>query len=109
MKMFIGSNIKTKRNSCQITQAELAKRLDVTDKCIWSWENNRTEPPAGAVQKMAQIFGCTVDELCSQISIDVSFDEYNLIERYRSAPTTGKREIERFIKYATQKGSDDDD
>jgi len=104
MKMFIGSNIKTKRNALNITQAELAKRLDVTDKCIWSWENNRTEPPAGAVQKMSQIFGCSVDELCDQINIDVSFEEYNMIERYRSAPTTSRREIERFIKYATGLG-----
>lgn len=47
MKMYIGNNIKQKRQESQLTQAELAKRLDVSDKCIWSWENNRTEPTSG--------------------------------------------------------------
>ena len=102
MKMFIGSNIQNQRKMNNLTQAELAKRLEVTDKCVWSWEHNRTEPPAGAVQKMSEIFGCTVDDLCKQINIDVSYEEYALLERFRSAPTTSKREIERFIKYATE-------
>lgn len=102
MKMYIGSNIKTYRNMNKMTQAELARRLNVTDKCIWSWEHNRTEPTTGAVQKMCEIFDCTVDDLCKQINIDVSFEEYALIERFRSAPTTSKREIERFVKYATE-------
>lgn len=102
MKMYIGNNIKQRRQESQLTQAELAKKMDVSDKCIWSWENNRTEPTSGAVQKMAQIFGCTTDELCSQINIDVSYEEYALLERYRSAPTTGKHEIEKFVKYTTE-------
>lgn len=102
MKMYIGANIKQKRKEANITQADLAKKLAVSDKCIWSWENNRTEPPTGAVQKMAQIFGCSVDDLCKQITVDVSYEEYTLLERYRSAPTTGKHEIERFVKYTTE-------
>lgn len=102
MKMYIGANIKQKRKAANMTQADLAKILEVSDKCIWSWENNRTEPTSGAVQKMSQIFGCTVDELCDQITVDVSYEEYALLERYRSAPTTGKHEIEKFVKYATE-------
>lgn len=99
MKMFIGSNIKEQRKKANLTQKELALKVGVSDKLVCSWEANRTEPKAAHVQKMLDIFGCDHDELCKQINIDVSYDEYLLIENYRSKSPAERKQIDRLLAY----------
>ena len=88
MKMYIGGNIKSYRIRAGMTQEELAERLGVSNKLVWSWEKNRTEPKPEAVQKMLQIFGIDIKELTKQINVDLSYEEYLLLERYRSVPNS---------------------
>jgi len=102
MKMYIGKNIKEQRELSQMTQAELADKLGVSNKLVWSWESNRTEPKAAHVQKMCEVFGCSEDELIKQINIDICYDEYMLLEQYRSTTPTKRAEIQRYIAYMTK-------
>lgn len=46
-----------------MTQAELAKRLGVTDKAVSKWETGEAMPESGSLLPIANIFGVTVDEL----------------------------------------------
>ena len=100
MKMYIGENIKLQRTKAGLTQEELAQRLGVSNKLVWSWEKNRTEPKADAVQNMLKIFDCTIEDLTKQISIDISYDEYLLIEMYRSVPNSQKQRIKAYAEFA---------
>lgn len=61
--MSIGKNIKTLRNQRNMTQGELADKLNVTNKAISSWENDRTEPNMGMIEQMCRVFQCTKTEL----------------------------------------------
>lgn len=99
MKLYIGSNIREQREKANLTQAELAKKIGVSDKLVWSWEKNRTEPKAPHVQKMLEIFGCSEEELCKQINIDICYDEYLLIESYRNGTPSDRAYINRMLKY----------
>lgn len=99
MKMFIGSNIKEQRTKAHLTQKELASKIGVSDKLVHSWEVNRTEPKAAHVQKMLDIFGCTEDDLCKQITIDLSYDEYLIIERYRASSPADRNRFNMLLAY----------
>ena len=56
-------NISVAREKRGITQAELADSLCVTQGAISQWETGRSFPRAELMPKLADIHGCTVDEL----------------------------------------------
>lgn len=51
------------RKSRGFTQQEIAKRLNVSDKTISSWENDRTIPDIYTLPAIAELYGVTVDEI----------------------------------------------
>lgn len=102
MKMYIGENIVAERKKANMTQEELAQRLNVTNKAIWSWEHNRTEPKAEIVQKMLQVFGCSIEDLTKQININVSYEEYRLLEQFRNLPTPLKARVKDYYNFLTE-------
>ena len=55
--------IQPKRKSVAISQMALAARLNVTQGAISQWEKGATKPSTGNLILMAEIFGCTIDEL----------------------------------------------
>ena len=59
----MASNIEKKRKEKGLLQSDLARELGVTQGAISQWEKGMTEPSIKYLVKMAQIFGCTVDEL----------------------------------------------
>lgn len=63
MKINCGENIKRQRLLNNLSQPELASRLGIKRGAISSWENNRTEPNMGYIEKMAVIFDCNVSDL----------------------------------------------
>ena len=57
------TKIKKSRVSIGMTQDELGKRLGVKQPTITMWETGQTRPRAQLLPKLADILGCTVDEL----------------------------------------------
>lgn len=55
--------IVVQRKKKGMTQAELAKRLGVTQGAVSQWESGISKPDIFTVVKMAAVFECTVDEL----------------------------------------------
>lgn len=56
-------SIRTKRVAAKLTQAELAKRLGVYQGAVSQWESGMTNPKLDKLKAMAELFGCTLDEL----------------------------------------------
>lgn len=56
-------SIKLKRIKALMSQKDLAKRLGVTQGLISQWETGKVHPRATMLPKLADILGCTVDEL----------------------------------------------
>lgn len=63
--MNIGEKIKKFRTSNKLYQSDLAQMLNVSNKTISSWENNRTEPSFEFIESMCSIFHCSKADLLS--------------------------------------------
>lgn len=93
--MDLGKRIAKLRESTQMTQEKLAKKLFVSDKTISSWEAGRTEPSLEFILKMSEIFSCSVSFLVyenekksdieTEIKIQLTLKEYENLEIYLNA------------------------
>lgn len=95
------NNIRYFRSLNNMTQSELAKRLNVSHVTVSSWEVDRTEPNMGQAIKLCEIFKCTFEELFRSSSAEyyVSNEEQELIENYRSTDETTREMVRRLLKY----------
>ena len=64
---ILAQNIKKYRTQCGITQDELAAKLGVTYQAVSKWENAKAAPDISFLPDMAEIFGCSIDELFDYI------------------------------------------
>lgn len=92
-----------------LTQKELAKLLNSTDKNIWNYEKGLATPPYDILSAYANYFGVTVDYLIGRTddfgapttqieTVSYSSEERKLIEDYRELNQSGKRLINETIK-----------
>ena len=109
--MNLGANIKNLRKMYNMSQKELAQKLDISDKTISSWEINRTEPSMLYIQKLGEIFNCTNSEIIygkemalskeeavldARISNDLELKE--MIKKYYSLPREKQELIINLVK-----------
>ena len=66
LKVLVGSNIARLRKNCRMTQAELAERLNYSDKAVSKWERAESMPDIMTLMALAKEFGTTVNDLLSQ-------------------------------------------
>lgn len=59
----IGKFISELRKEKNITQMELADKLNITDKAISKWENGRCMPDISFLEELSKIFNVSVNEL----------------------------------------------
>ncbi|MDR0463434.1 MAG: helix-turn-helix domain-containing protein [Pseudomonadales bacterium] len=59
----IGEIISLKRKEKNMTQAELAEKMHVTDKAVSKWERDLSCPDINSISKLAEILEISVDEL----------------------------------------------
>ena len=59
----IGRFIAGKRHELEITQAELGRRLGVTDKSVSKWERGVCLPDASLFEQLCGELGCSISEL----------------------------------------------
>lgn len=59
----IGQFIAALRKSRGLTQAQLAEKLNVSDKAVSRWERDESAPDLSLIPVLAEIFGVTSDEI----------------------------------------------
>lgn len=62
-KRTLGETISQLRRERQLTQAELAEKMGVTDKAVSKWERNLSCPDLSSIPRLAEALGVGVDEL----------------------------------------------
>jgi transcriptional regulator with XRE-family HTH domain len=62
-KRIIANNITELRKAVPLTQAELAEKLNYSDKAVSKWERDISCPDINTFPKLAEILGVSVDEL----------------------------------------------
>ena len=60
-----GAVIRQLREKNRLTQAQLAEKLQVSDKAVSKWENGRGYPDITLLEPLAKAFGVSVAELLS--------------------------------------------
>ena len=60
-----GAVIKELREKYHFTQAELAEKLNVSDKTVSKWETAKGYPDVSLLEPIAEVFGISVTELIS--------------------------------------------
>lgn len=66
-----GNMICSMRESFNLTQKELAKLLDVSDKAVSKWENGQAIPRMETLEKIAEIFKTTVQDILASCNDNV--------------------------------------
>ena len=61
----MGEHIRALRTALGMTQGDLAKKMNVTDKAVSKWERGLSRPDIDSLPKLAEVLGVTVEELCS--------------------------------------------
>ena len=65
VKNIVAKNIAELRQSRNITQLELAEKINYSDKAISKWERGESSPDISVLVDIAEVFGVTVDYLVS--------------------------------------------
>jgi len=66
IKLIIAKNITDLRKKHGITQAELAEKLNYTDKAVSKWERGASVPDIAVLKDIAVLFSVTIDYLTEE-------------------------------------------
>ena len=66
LRLIIAKNISTLRRAAEMTQFELAERLNYSDKAVSKWERGESVPDVAVLKNIADIFSVTVDYLLEE-------------------------------------------
>ncbi len=73
----IAENLYRLRVKNNLTQTELAQKLNYSDKSVSKWENGDSIPPIDTLKELADLYGVTLDYIASK-NPDGNFDDtYN--------------------------------
>lgn len=67
----IGAFIAKCRKDKKLTQAQLAERLNITDRAVSKWETGKSMPDSSIMLELCEILGITVNELLSGEEIEM--------------------------------------
>lgn len=67
----IGKFIAKCRKEQKLTQAQLAEKLNITDRAISKWETGKSMPDSSIMLELCKILGITVNELLSGEKVDM--------------------------------------
>jgi len=89
--MYFSENLKTLRKIKNISQEELAERLEVSRQAISKWESGECYPETEKLIKLSELFNYNIDELLNQsitINEDTEKKEYECIYKKFTKGTT---------------------
>lgn len=67
--MSFGNNLKKIRQENQITQEELAKKINTSRSNIANYENDKNMPSIEILNKLSEIFNCSTDYLLGKTDV----------------------------------------
>jgi transcriptional regulator with XRE-family HTH domain len=84
LKPIIAKNIIVLRKSMNLTQAELAEKLNYSDKAVSKWERAESIPDVAVLKEIVDIFGVTMDYLLES-------EHQESIQNFQDSPKQTKR------------------
>ena len=91
----IGKFISSKRKAKNLTQAELAEKLNITDRAVSKWECGRSLPDSAIMLELCELLEINVNELLTGEELEMNTyneqAELNLIELKKQKEESDKR------------------
>lgn len=56
-------SLKAARVNANLTQKEVARKLDISDVTVINWENGKTAPTVKQIYSLCSLYGCTLDDI----------------------------------------------
>ena len=86
MKYEIGNRIKKQRESCKLTQKELAQKIGVSNSRLSNWEQGINRPDADTLASLCRALNVSPSELLDVHLTDTELTakEMMIIRAYRS-------------------------
>lgn len=106
--MSFGNNLKKIRQERSMTQEELAKKINTSRSNIANYENDKNMPSIDILNKLSEIFDCTIDYLLGKSDIrnanEFDFEKellnIGLSKKDYNPPTKEQQEkIEEFARF----------
>ncbi len=91
-QMKIGKFIALCRKEKQLTQKQLAEKLNLTDRAISKWENGKSMPDSSIMLDLCQALGISVNELLCGEKIEIQ--DYNKIAEENLLALAKKEELQ---------------
>ncbi len=66
IKENLAKNLTLYRKACNLTQAELAQKLNYSDKAVSKWERGESVPDLYILKMLADFYGVSIDTLISE-------------------------------------------
>lgn len=92
----IGKFIGKKRKEKNITQSELAEKLNITDRAVSKWENGVCMPDVSTIPELCKILDITINDLFSGEVVDMKNNE-KMLEQNLLEMTRQKEERDRQL------------
>ena len=90
----VGKYIQEKRKTQNLTQADLAEKLSITDRAVSKWECGKSLPDASIMLELCEILDISVNELLTGEDIEMKnyneLAELNLIEMKKQKERSDK-------------------
>lgn len=79
--MSLGINLKKLRQENNLTQEELAKRINTSRSNIANYENDKNMPSIDILERLAKVFKCSTDFLIGLDDFRNLYEEYSDIQK----------------------------
>ena len=80
VKDILAQNLIKLRTENNLTQTELAEKLNYTDKSISKWEHGETTPPIDVLKDIADLYNVSLDYLVTETPDEFYDKKYNVKE-----------------------------
>ena len=93
-QLKIGKFIADCRKEQNLTQSQLAEKLNITDRAVSKWETGRAMPDSGLMLELCEILGITVTDLLNGERVDGNrpdITEAQLLEVVKEKQQADKR------------------
>lgn len=81
--MFSPESLKKRRTELKISQADMARKLDISRQSYFTWESGKTKPNSHNIEKLADILGVSTGYFESEHRIVETYLKLNDINRVK--------------------------
>lgn len=87
--MFSPEILKKRRTELKISQANIARQLDITRQSYFAWESGKTKPNSQNIERLADILG---------VSSSYFESEYKIVETYLRLNSVNREKVEDYAE-----------